>query len=83
MMHPFMPFLTEELWQRLPRRRGDATPSIMRASYPRYETAFDDAVSAAAYELVLGCSKAIRSLIADYPITDEAKGMYLSCAKES
>jgi valyl-tRNA synthetase len=28
MIHPFMPFLSEELWQRLPRRAGDATPSI-------------------------------------------------------
>jgi valyl-tRNA synthetase len=28
MIHPFMPFLSEELWQRLPRRPGDKTPSI-------------------------------------------------------
>jgi valyl-tRNA synthetase len=28
MIHPFMPFLSEELWQRLPRRLGDKTPSI-------------------------------------------------------
>lgn len=28
MIHPFMPFLSEELWQRLPRRPGDSTPSI-------------------------------------------------------
>jgi len=28
MIHPFMPFLSEELWQRLPRRPNDSTPSI-------------------------------------------------------
>jgi valyl-tRNA synthetase len=28
MIHPFMPFLSEELWQRLPRRPGDKAPSI-------------------------------------------------------
>lgn len=28
MIHPFMPFLSEELWQRLPKRPGDQTPSI-------------------------------------------------------
>jgi valyl-tRNA synthetase len=28
MIHPFMPFLSEELWQRLPRRPEDHTPSI-------------------------------------------------------
>ena len=34
LLHPFMPFVTEELWQRLPRRPNDATPSIMLAQYP-------------------------------------------------
>jgi valyl-tRNA synthetase len=34
LLHPFMPFVTEELWQRLPRRPNDATPSIMVASFP-------------------------------------------------
>jgi valyl-tRNA synthetase len=28
LIHPFMPFLSEELWQRLPRRPKDSTPSI-------------------------------------------------------
>jgi valyl-tRNA synthetase len=28
MIHPFMPFLSEELWQRLPRRPDDSTKSI-------------------------------------------------------
>jgi valyl-tRNA synthetase len=34
LLHPFMPFVTEELWQRLPRRPNDSTPSIMISSYP-------------------------------------------------
>jgi valyl-tRNA synthetase len=35
LLHPFMPFVTEELWQRLPRRPGQAqAPSIMVADYP-------------------------------------------------
>jgi valyl-tRNA synthetase len=34
LLHPFMPFITEELWQRLPRPPG-APPSIMVAPYPR------------------------------------------------
>jgi valyl-tRNA synthetase len=34
LLHPFMPFVTEELWQRLPRRPNDTTPSIMLASFP-------------------------------------------------
>lgn len=37
MIHPFMPLLTEELWQRLPRRKGDRIPSITVAAYPDQE----------------------------------------------
>ncbi|MDH5676180.1 MAG: valine--tRNA ligase [Myxococcales bacterium] len=36
-LHPMMPFLTEEIWQRLPRPE-DGPPSIMLAPYPRAET---------------------------------------------
>lgn len=75
MIHPFMPFLTEELWQRLPRRPGDTTPSIMKALYPQYDVELDDAASEVAYELILGFSKAIRSLLAEYAIKDRATGL--------
>jgi valyl-tRNA synthetase len=34
LLHPFMPFITEELWQRLPRRPSHKAPSIMLAPYP-------------------------------------------------
>ena len=34
LLHPFMPFVTEELWQRLPRIPNDPTPSIMVSRYP-------------------------------------------------
>jgi valyl-tRNA synthetase len=34
LLHPIMPFVTEELWQRLPRRPTDQTKSIMLARYP-------------------------------------------------
>lgn len=34
MLHPFMPYVTEELWQRLPRRPNDTTPSIMVSAFP-------------------------------------------------
>lgn len=73
MIHPFMPFLTEELWQRLPRRPGDQCPSIVKAAYPQYQSEFDDQASEEAYELVLAVSKSIRSLAAEYDIKEGAE----------
>ncbi|WP_031500902.1 valine--tRNA ligase [Bryobacter aggregatus] len=41
LLHPAMPFLTEELWQRL---RNDTMPmSISLAAYPQYDEALSDA----------------------------------------
>jgi valyl-tRNA synthetase len=73
LIHPFMPFLSEELWQRLPRRPKDETKSIVIAEYPDYEASLDDPESERAYELILGSSKGIRSLIQEYGIKDDAK----------
>lgn len=74
MIHPYMPFITEELWQRLPRRAEDKTPSIVLARYPTYQESMDDPASEAAYELVLSISKGIRSLMAEYSLKDEGQG---------
>lgn len=73
MIHPFMPFLTEELWQRLPRRQGDKTRSIVLAAYPEYDASLDDAKSERDYELLLGCSKGIRSLLQEYSVKEDGK----------
>ena len=73
LMHPFMPFLTEELWQRLPRRPGDKTKSIVIAEYPQYEESLDDPKSERDYELLLGCSKGIRSLLQEYGVKEDGK----------
>jgi valyl-tRNA synthetase len=35
LLHPFMPFITEEVWQRLPIEKK--TPSVMVANYPEVE----------------------------------------------
>lgn len=37
LIHPFMPFLSEELWQRIPHRQDQLSiPSICLASYPSF-----------------------------------------------
>lgn len=68
LIHPFMPFVTEEMWQRLPRREGDSTKSIVIAEYPQYNAEFDDVDALNAYELVLDITKGARSLLSQYNI---------------
>jgi valyl-tRNA synthetase len=55
LMHPFMPFITEELWQRLPRLASSKDiPSIMIAKYPEHSTAKAFSQAAEEYGIVLG-----------------------------
>ncbi|PIG88157.1 valyl-tRNA synthetase [Aspergillus arachidicola] len=68
LIHPVMPFVTEELWQRLPRRPNDNTISIMKARYPEYKAEFNDVEAETAYELILKTSGAIRSILAQYEV---------------
>lgn len=72
LIHPFMPFLTEELWQRLPNRPGDETPSIVVSSYPEYNEAAYNPEANKAYDLVLDIVKGARSLLAQYNILKDA-----------
>ncbi|MBM4276398.1 MAG: valine--tRNA ligase, partial [Deltaproteobacteria bacterium] len=40
LLHPFMPFITEEIWQQLPMRKG--SESIMIAEFPKPDQRYDD-----------------------------------------
>ncbi|PYH89225.1 valyl-tRNA synthetase [Aspergillus ellipticus CBS 707.79] len=73
LIHPFTPFISEELWQRLPRREGDSTPSIVVASYPEFGESLKDEDAEAEYEIVVKTVKGIRSLMAVYGVLDDAK----------
>ncbi len=66
LLHPIMPFVTEHLWQKLPRRPGDKTPSIMIAKYPHSNPAHDNLSAAAEYEFIMALSASIRSLLSQY-----------------
>jgi len=58
LLHPFMPFITEELWQRLPHD-GD---SIMIASYPTATRRQLDAAAERDMSVVMGAVTAIRNI---------------------
>ncbi|EMD35801.1 hypothetical protein CERSUDRAFT_84897 [Gelatoporia subvermispora B] len=66
LLHPFMPFVTEELWQRLPRRPNDPTPSIMMSSFPTFDSAFVFEEAEKDFDIVFSAIKTGRSLAAQY-----------------
>ncbi|KAF9287120.1 hypothetical protein BGZ68_002223 [Mortierella alpina] len=69
MLHPFMPFLTEELYQRLPRRDGDKIPTITKSPFPVNNPSYVDEKADADFELVFAVVRSGRSLMADYNMT--------------
>lgn len=67
LIHPFMPFVTEELWQRIPKREtAKSIESISLAPFPN-DQLFDEKAEKD-YHLVLEVAKGLRSLFADYNI---------------
>jgi len=73
--HPFMPFLTEELWQRLPLRQlVNPSKSIMIAAYPAMVENWTDATAEKNVGLVQNAIHGARSLRADYKIANHIKG---------
>jgi valyl-tRNA synthetase len=60
LLHPLMPFITEEIWQVLPGKRP--CESIMQAEYPDGAGLPTDAVGADRMELVMDVIRAIRNI---------------------
>ena len=57
MLHPFMPFITEEIWQALPHQ-GDF---LMTSQWPEAKPEFDFAAEESAMEAVMAAINAVRS----------------------
>lgn len=73
LIHPFMPYVSEEMWQRLPRRSSDQVPTLVKAAYPTFTPEYDNVKAAKDYDLVLDITKEARSLLAEYNILKNGK----------
>eukprot|EP00540_Astrosyne_radiata_P000434 CAMPEP_0116849766 /NCGR_PEP_ID=MMETSP0418-20121206/15770_1 /TAXON_ID=1158023 /ORGANISM="Astrosyne radiata, Strain 13vi08-1A" /LENGTH=990 /DNA_ID=CAMNT_0004481555 /DNA_START=33 /DNA_END=3005 /DNA_ORIENTATION=+ len=74
LLHPMMPFVTEELWQRLPGRGtlGDAEPeTIMLAPYPECNPSYKSQEAEASMSVAMKVIKACRSLRSSYTIANK------------
>jgi valyl-tRNA synthetase len=74
LLHPFMPFITEELWQRFVEGTSEHPVSISLADYPKAEIAGADARKEAAFTLLQEVVTAARELRADNKL--EPKSVY-------
>jgi valyl-tRNA synthetase len=84
LLSPFMPFITEELFQRLPRA-DTSVPSICVASYPEVETSpWRDEKIEKDVEFMQKAAKLIRSARSDYNIPNKTKTeAFIVCSDES
>lgn len=60
LLHPFMPFITEEIWQSLPGERP--CPTIMAAAYPVINQEWNFVDGAGEMELVMEVIRGIRNI---------------------
>jgi len=60
LLHPFMPFITEEIWQQLPKPKENK--SIMIAEFPKTDERYDDETVADQMALVVDVVNALRNI---------------------
>lgn len=74
LLHPMIPFVTEELWQRLPGRGtlgNDEKESIMISKYPQCNEAYKNIAAEQGMEVIKKIINSCRSLRASYQITNK------------
>jgi valyl-tRNA synthetase len=60
LLHPFMPFITEEIWQKLPLRKENE--SIMIAEFPKPNKQYDDEAVGEEMALIIEVTNALRNI---------------------
>ena len=83
LLHPLMPFLTEELWQRLAPGREDRPVSIAVAHYPEYSSEATDGEAEHEMTLLQEIIGSARELRADLnvPQTQKMEGVLIARQK--
>jgi valyl-tRNA synthetase len=69
LLHPFMPYVTEEIWQKLPRTNG----SIMVAAFPKTSDFMVDEKALKEMELLMGVITGIRNVRGEMNISPSKK----------
>jgi valyl-tRNA synthetase len=67
LLHPVMPFITETVWQKLPRA-GDDAPSLMVSRWPEPDSAWEDDAAEAAFAELQAVVGAVRNIRAEFGV---------------
>ena len=76
LLHPFMPFITEEIFQAIPHE-GEA---LIVAPYPKYDEALAFPEDEAGFERVMEVIRAVRSRRAEMNVPPSRKAKLIVCA---
>lgn len=83
LLHPFMPFVTEELWQRLPgqtklQQQEEYPKSLIVAEYPRPNESWESDIVDDNMAYAMNIVTKTRSLRSDYGLTREKPALYIT-----
>ncbi len=74
LLHPFMPFLTEEIWQALPREAGSGEGEfLMLQKWPEHREELDFPAEEKAVDLIIDATRAVRTKRAELNVPPSKK----------
>ncbi|HBT20387.1 MAG TPA: valine--tRNA ligase [Peptococcaceae bacterium] len=78
LLHPFMPFITEEIWQKLPHEEA----SIMISSWPKPNSELEDEKAEEQMNLIMEIIRGIRNIRAEMNIKPSQKVEIIASVKD-
>ena len=79
LLHPFMPYITEEIYQALPHE----CEALIIAPYPKYDPALNFPAEERSFELVMDAIRALRSRRADMNVPPSRKAKVIVSTAEA